>query len=165
MPTDEDEAYILMDTLGEIASITPLSPDVQHEMDLPEAMVVQFKMYDPRRDTRQVSLQLLPSPSDSSDLLQASRRDQRFVIREYEPVVSSPQTRRETKIRAEEMAEYDRDRRSAYFGNLPIDLTEEELIEMAVACGQIRNRRLYHKTYKGGSSSMKPLLRTFMSAD
>lgn len=77
------------------------------------------------------------------------------MVREYEPVIAaSPQARRETRIRAEEMAEYDRDRRSAYFGNLPVDMSEDELYEMAIACGQIRNRRLYHKTYRGGPSKL-----------
>lgn len=52
------------------------------------------------------------------------------------------------------MAEYDRDRRSAYFGNLPVDMTEDELSEMAIACGQIRNRRLYHKTYRTGPGEL-----------
>lgn len=45
------------------------------------------------------------------------------------------------------MARYDADRRSAYMGNLPIDMSEEELREMASSCGALVDVRLYNKTY------------------
>jgi hypothetical protein len=72
------------------------------------------------------------------------------VVKEYEPNLPSPETRRQAELRAEEMAEYDRDRRSAYLGNLPLDMTELEMKQIAVSFGSLRNLRLYHKMYKGG---------------
>lgn len=77
------------------------------------------------------------------------------MVRDYEPNIASPETRREAEIRAEEMAEYDRDRRSAYFGNLPLDTTQDEMSEMAHSSGQVRGLRLYHKSYKGGPSTSR----------
>lgn len=62
MPTEERDAFQLLDPLGEISSIEPLDADVQADMKIPDAMVVQFKLYDPRRDIRKVSLHFSDSP-------------------------------------------------------------------------------------------------------
>lgn len=44
-----------MEPLGEIGSVEPLDVTIQLEMNVPPAMLVQFKMYDSRRDVRLVS--------------------------------------------------------------------------------------------------------------
>jgi hypothetical protein len=54
--TTEDEAFHLLDHLGDISNIEPLDEVVLQEMELPPAMVVHFKMYDSRRDVMRVSL-------------------------------------------------------------------------------------------------------------
>lgn len=56
MSIDEREAFKLLDPLGEISSVKSLDIEVQAEMGLPATMVVQFKLYDPRRDVRKVRL-------------------------------------------------------------------------------------------------------------
>lgn len=51
----------------------------------------------------------------------------------------------------DQLAQYEIDRRSAYFGNLPLDMTEEELREMAISCGQVVEVRLHSKPIGGGT--------------
>lgn len=51
----------------------------------------------------------------------------------------------------DQLARYEIDRRSAYFGNLPRDMTEEELREIAISCGQVGEVTLNRKPIAGGS--------------
>lgn len=52
----EEDAFRLLDPLGEISNIELLEEELRQEMRLPPAAVVYFKMYDSRRDVLKVSL-------------------------------------------------------------------------------------------------------------
>lgn len=77
------------------------------------------------------------------------------MVLPYEPkktsVASTPTSSRQHITDSQvQLARYEVDRRSAYFGNLPLDMTEEELQEMAIACGQVLNITLTRKPIPHG---------------
>lgn len=48
------------------------------------------------------------------------------------------------------LEQYDRDRHSAYVGNLPPDISKEAVKSLATACGEVLDVQLHHKDVPGG---------------
>lgn len=53
--TNQAEATELLSPLGALSMVEPLNAEMQLELELPPAMVVKFRMYDPKRDVVKVS--------------------------------------------------------------------------------------------------------------
>ena len=49
------------------------------------------------------------------------------------------------------MEQYDKDRRSAFIGNLPLSMTEELLRTMTSSCGEVVHVQLYKKLIPGAN--------------
>lgn len=49
------------------------------------------------------------------------------------------------------MEQYDKDRRSAFVGNLPLTMTEDVLRSLAGSCGQVVDVHLYKKLIPGSN--------------
>ncbi|OAA60144.1 RNA-binding protein [Cordyceps fumosorosea ARSEF 2679] len=134
-----DEATNLMSSLGEVAEAEQLAADMQRSMRLPPTIVVRYKMYDPRRD--------VPG---------TFRGDRKYKVIPYDPRPSGnakpdPQG---SPNRAQFLHQYDRDRRSVYMGNLPMNMTEEILRNLVGACGEIASVVLFKKPVPGSPSKM-----------
>lgn len=65
-PTEAHEASKLLGQLGEIAKVEPLEEGIQRALRLPPAMLISYKMYDPRRDVVQVSTLHIKLPQKSN---------------------------------------------------------------------------------------------------
>lgn len=75
------------------------------------------------------------------------------MVLPYEPgkTPTPASTGKHVTNRRAQLAQYEIDRRSAYIGNLPLDMTEEELREMSISCGQVAQVTLNHKSILGGA--------------
>ncbi|KAM3545485.1 hypothetical protein ARSEF1564_001647 [Beauveria bassiana] len=134
-----DEAADLLSSLGEIAEADELDAEMQHSMRLPPTVVVRYKMYDPRRD---VPL--------------AFRGHRKYKVIPYDPKPSA-NSRPETQVspnKEQFLNQYDRDRRSIYMGNLPMNMTEETLTNLISACGEVIAVVLFKKPVPGNPSKM-----------
>ncbi|ATY61682.1 RNA-binding protein [Cordyceps militaris] len=133
-----DEAIALMSSLGEVAEAEELEASMQHSMRLPPTMVVRYKMYDPRRD---VPLTF--------------RGNRKFKVIPFDPKASSnpkPDVQAGSPNKERFLSQYDRDRRSIYMGNLPINMTEETLTNLVSACGEVIAVVLFKKPVPGSPS-------------
>ncbi|PNP40257.1 hypothetical protein TGAMA5MH_07912 [Trichoderma gamsii] len=112
------EAYDLLSALGTIAKVYPLGSRSQKTEKLPPAMVVHYKRYD---SLRSVVKTLEGHPV--------------FCVDAYDPKTG---TRQHNKRGDEQnFAQYEKDRRSAYFGNLPLTMTSDGLKSLASSCGKV----------------------------
>ncbi|XWW94236.1 hypothetical protein V2A60_002179 [Cordyceps javanica] len=134
-----DEATSLLSSLGEIAEADELDAAMQHSMRLPPTIVVRYKMYDPRRD---VPL--------------AFRGHRKFKVIPFDPrPVTEPKSDAQGSPNKEQfLHQYDRDRRSIYMGNLPMNMNEETLTNLVGACGEVIAVVLFKKPVPGSPSKM-----------
>lgn len=56
------------------------------------------------------------------------------------------------------MEQYDKDRRSAFVGNLPLSMTEGLLQTIANSCGEVLSVQLYKKLIPGGNGIVHPCI-------
>ncbi|KAJ4147295.1 hypothetical protein LMH87_001829 [Akanthomyces muscarius] len=134
-----DEAVALLSSLGEVAEADQLDAEIQHSMRLPPTIVIRYKMYDPRRD---VPL--------------AFRGHRKYKVIPYDPRTTS-NTRSNVQVspnKEQFLHQYDRDRRSVYMGNLPMNMTEETLTNLVSACGEVIAVVLFKKPVPGSPSKM-----------
>ncbi|KAM0260911.1 hypothetical protein ACHAQJ_002531 [Trichoderma viride] len=110
------EAIELLGVLGTIAKAYPLDPRSQKTEKSPPAMVVHYKRYD---SSRSVTFEGHPI----------------FCVDAYDP---KAETRQQHKRNDQQgYAQYEKDRRSAYFGNLPLNMTSDVLRSLASSCGKV----------------------------
>ncbi|GAB0140955.1 hypothetical protein EsHS_00001563 [Epichloe bromicola] len=121
-PTSLAEATDLLGQLGEVAKAEFLQEDVQTSLNIPRAALVTYKMYDNRRDPVKYFAQ-----------------NQNFLVLANDPK-RIPDVNAVTFCRPswdggrELMEQYDKDRRSAFVGNLPLSMTEGLLQTIANSC-------------------------------
>ncbi|KAM0465357.1 hypothetical protein ACHAPV_001403 [Trichoderma viride] len=116
--TSRQEAYDLLSTLGTIAKVYPLGSRSQKAEKLPPAMVVHYKRYD--------SLRSVAKTFEGHPV---------FCVDAYDPKTG---TRQQNKRGDQQnFAQYEKDRRSAYFGNLPLTMTSDGLKSLASSCGKV----------------------------
>ncbi|KAF4512735.1 hypothetical protein G6O67_000080 [Ophiocordyceps sinensis] len=129
------EARDLLRRLGQISKAEYLNEGLRAVARLPQTVVVTFKMYDPRRDPPKIFAY-----------------DQTYCVRVFDPKALAAQesspvaTPREGTF----LRQYDRDRRSAYVGNLPPSMTKDVLRSLASSCGEVLDVQLHHKEVLGG---------------
>ncbi|KAG5982270.1 hypothetical protein E4U55_002129 [Claviceps digitariae] len=138
-PTSLAEATDLLGQLGEVAKAEFVHQDIQMSLHIPRAVLVTYKMYDNRRDPVKYFAQ-----------------NQNFLV-----IANDPKRTPEINAVAlfkqtwdggrELMEQYDKDRRSAFIGNLPLSMTEELLQNIAGACGEVVSIQLYKKMIPGGN--------------
>ncbi|CAM1501663.1 Fc.00g036470.m01.CDS01 [Cosmosporella sp. VM-42] len=94
-----EEAERVFRPYGRIAKIEEASMDLCTRLELPQALIVAYTMYDAKRD-----------------VIKAIGRQTPFTVRPFDPkIATDDRTASENRT----YDQYDRDRRSAYFGGLP----------------------------------------------
>ncbi|KAH6607324.1 hypothetical protein Trco_003637 [Trichoderma cornu-damae] len=116
--TSRQEAIDLLGVLGPIAKVYPLDHGNQKGGNLPPAMVVLYKRYDASRS-----------------VVKAFENHPVFRVDAFDP---KTETRQQPKRSDQNnYAQYEKDRRSAYFGNLPLAMTADDLKSLASSCGKV----------------------------
>ncbi|KAG6033795.1 hypothetical protein E4U41_006802 [Claviceps citrina] len=138
-PTSLAEATDLLGQLGEVAKAEFVHQDIQTSLDIPRAVLVTYKMYDNRRDPVKYFAQ-------SQNFLVIANDPKRV------PDMNALAFFRPTWDGGRElMDQYDKDRRSAFVGNLPLSMTEEVLQNIASSCGEVVSVQLYKKMIPGAN--------------
>ncbi|KND90387.1 Meiotic activator RIM4 [Tolypocladium ophioglossoides CBS 100239] len=128
------EARDLLRRLGEVAKTEYLNEGLRVIARLPQAVIATYKMYDPRRDP-----------------LRTFANDPTFCVKIYDPKALSGQGSASNAPREGGfLKQYDRDRRSAYVGNLPPSMTRDVLKSLASSCGEVLDVQLHLKEVQGG---------------
>ncbi|TWU74660.1 hypothetical protein ED733_003574 [Metarhizium rileyi] len=134
MSTTIAEATTLLSQLGEVAKAEFVDEGLQRSVGVPPPVLVTYKMYDSRREPVRYFAQ-----------------NQTFIVlannpRRYNEVVPSA-----SKWDGGDalMQRYDKDRRSAYVGNLPSDMTENTLRALASASGEVLGVQMYKREIPG----------------
>ncbi|PHH64080.1 hypothetical protein CDD81_5073 [Ophiocordyceps australis] len=129
------EARDLLHRLGDVAKVEYLHEGLRISASLPQTAVVTFKMYDAKRDPPRVFA-----------------NDPTFCVKIYDPKsLSAPENLTVPKPQEGSfLRQYDRDRRSAYVGNLPPGMTKDLLCSLASSCGEVLEAQLHHKEVLGG---------------
>ncbi|KAM4064863.1 RNA recognition motif domain-containing protein [Hirsutella rhossiliensis] len=129
------EARDLLRRLGQISKAEYLNEGLRAVARLPQTVVVTFKMYDPRRDPPKIFA-----------------FDPTYCVKVFDPKALS--AKESTPVAAPRegtfLKQYDRDRRSAYVGNLPPSMTKDVLKSLASSCGEVVDVQLHHKEVAGG---------------
>ncbi|EHK42949.1 hypothetical protein TRIATDRAFT_203475 [Trichoderma atroviride IMI 206040] len=157
------EAYDLLSTLGTIAKVYALGSRSQKAEKLPPAMVVHYKRYDSLRSVVKVYhiphfIFFVASFSCLSSARENQVRHPEFCVDAYDPKTG---TRQQNKRGDQQnFAQYEKDRRSAYFGNLPLTMTSDGLKSLASSCGKVVCAELATKEVPqtGGKSKQTSLL-------
>lgn len=55
------------------------------------------------------------------------------------------------------LAQYDKDRRSVFVGNLPLSMTADTLRHMVSGCGQVVEIQMFNKPVPGGNGEYRSL--------
>ncbi|KAL7947745.1 hypothetical protein V8C42DRAFT_342757 [Trichoderma barbatum] len=116
--TTKQEAIDLLGVLGPIAKVYPLDLNSQKKEKFPPAMVVHYKRYD---SSRSVTKTFEGHPI--------------FRVDAYDPKAEIRQQHKRSDQQT--YAQYEKDRRSAYFGNLPLNMTTDVLKALASQCGKV----------------------------
>ncbi|KAL7790739.1 hypothetical protein V8C37DRAFT_417321 [Trichoderma ceciliae] len=116
--TSRQEAIDLLGILGPVARVYPLDPDSQKTGKLPPAMVVHYKRYD-----------------SSRSVVKTFEGHPIFCVDAYDPKAETRQQHKRSDQQSYE--QYEKDRRSAYFGNLPLTMTADVLKTLASSCGEV----------------------------
>ncbi|KAM5347056.1 hypothetical protein ACJ41O_010061 [Fusarium nematophilum] len=119
-----DEAKNLLRPYGAIAKVEDLDHKSQQRLRLPPTVVVQYEMFDARRD-----------------VVKSVGHNTPFMIMPYDAKVAQDASERDpTDVTFMEM--YDRDRRSAFFGCLPAYANEDFVHSLASVCGTVLSVQL-----------------------
>ncbi|UNI24388.1 hypothetical protein JDV02_010138 [Purpureocillium takamizusanense] len=132
--TRHSEASDLLRRLGEISKVELLEEGLRLAAGLPQAVVVTYKMYDAKRDPPRVFA-----------------NDPTYCVKVFDPKTLSPEGPG-SAFRPRErnfLRQYDKDRRSAYMGNLPPTMTKDVLQSLASSCGQVLEVQLHCKDVPG----------------
>ncbi|KAG5935358.1 hypothetical protein E4U53_000451 [Claviceps sorghi] len=138
-PTSLAEATDLLGQLGEVAKAEFVHEDIRTTLRIPRAVLVTYKMYDNRRDPvkyfaqNQNYLVIANDPKKIPDI---------NALALFRPTWDGGR---------ELMEQYDKDRRSAFIGNLPLSMTEGLLHNIASSCGEVASIQLYKKMIPGGN--------------
>ncbi|KAG6140987.1 hypothetical protein E4U12_005463 [Claviceps purpurea] len=138
-PTSLAEATDLLGQLGQVAKAEFVQENIQASLHIPRAVLVTYKMYDNRRDPVKYFAQ-----------------NQNFFVAANDPK-RIPDVNGVTLFRPAWdggrglMEQYDKDRRSAFIGNLPIGMTEEVLHSIASSYGEVVGVQLYKKLIPGAN--------------
>ncbi|KAK4077359.1 uncharacterized protein Triagg1_3691 [Trichoderma aggressivum f. europaeum] len=116
--TTKQEAIDLLGVLGPIAKAYPLDLNSHKTENFPPAIVVHYKRYD---SSRSVTKTFEGHPV--------------FRVDAYDPKAEIRQQHK--KSDQQSYAQYEKDRRSAYFGNLPLNMTADVLKSLASQCGKV----------------------------
>ncbi|KAL7916232.1 hypothetical protein GGI35DRAFT_26266 [Trichoderma velutinum] len=116
--TTMEEAIDLLGTLGPVAKAYPLDSNSHKTEKLPPAIVVHYKRYD---SSRSVTKTFEGHPV--------------FCVDAYDPKAEIRQQHKKSDLQS--YAQYEKDRRSAYFGNLPLNMTADVLKSLASQCGKV----------------------------
>ncbi|KAL7963133.1 hypothetical protein V8C34DRAFT_322109 [Trichoderma compactum] len=116
--TTKQEAIDLLGILGPIAKAYPLDLNSHKTENFPPAVVVHYKRYD---SSRSVTKTFEGHPI--------------FRVDAYDPKAEIRQQHK--KSDQQSYAQYEKDRRSAYFGNLPLNMTADVLKSLASQCGKV----------------------------
>ncbi|RDA91439.1 hypothetical protein CP533_6288 [Ophiocordyceps camponoti-saundersi (nom. inval.)] len=132
------EARDLLRRLGEISKTEYLSEALRALAQLPQAVVVTYKMYDAKRDP-----------------VKAFEFDPVYRVQVYDPkMIAAKDTLQMGSPREGGfLRRYDKDRRSAYVGNLPPTMTRDVLKSLASSCGEVVDVQLHSKDVPGVSGS------------
>ncbi|KAG6004696.1 hypothetical protein E4U21_000851 [Claviceps maximensis] len=138
-PTSLAEATDLLGQLGDVAKAEFVHEDIQMSLHIPRAVLVTYKMYDNRRDPVKYFAQ-----------------SQNFVVIANDPKrvpdINAIALFRPTWVGGRELMEqYDKDRRSAFIGNLPLSMTEELLHNITSSFGEVVSIQLYKKMIPGAN--------------
>ncbi|KAK9442915.1 Nucleotide-binding, alpha-beta plait [Metarhizium brunneum] len=134
MPTTIAEATTLLSQLGEVAKAEFADEGIQRSLGVPPPVLVTYKMYDSRREPvryfsqNQTYLVIANNPKRHNEIVpSASKWDGGDAL----------------------MQRYDKDRRSAYVGNLPSDMTEDALRALASSSGKVLGIQIYKREIPG----------------
>ncbi|UKZ74123.1 hypothetical protein TrVFT333_001782 [Trichoderma virens FT-333] len=116
--TTRQEAIDLLGVLGPISKVYPLDLNSQKTEKFPPAMVVHYKRYD-----------------SSRSVTKAFEGHPVFRVDAYDPKAEIRQQHK--KSDQQSYVQYEKDRRSAYFGNLPLKMTADVLKSLASQCGKV----------------------------
>ncbi|PTB70485.1 hypothetical protein BBK36DRAFT_1174437 [Trichoderma citrinoviride] len=116
--TTRQEAIDLLGSLGTIAKVHPLDLNSQKTDRFPSAMVVHYKRYD-----------------SSRAVVKTFEEHPVFRVEAYDPKAELRQQHKRSDQQI--YAQYEKDRRSAYFGNLPLNMTTDVLKTLASQCGSV----------------------------
>ncbi|KAF4461361.1 RNA-binding [Fusarium albosuccineum] len=114
-----EEARTLLEPYGVIAWIKDLDRAIQVRLKLPPSVLVQYEMFDARRD-----------------VAKALGHNTIFVVMPYDAKVAQDPSERDPSD-VTFMEAYDKDRRSAFFGGLPMCTDEDFVRSLASVCGTV----------------------------
>ncbi|KAJ3535562.1 hypothetical protein NM208_g7083 [Fusarium decemcellulare] len=114
-----EEARTLLEPYGVIAWIKDLDRVIQLRLKLPPSVLVQYEMFDARRD-----------------VAKALGHNTIFVVMPYDAKVAQDPSERDPSD-VTFMEAYDKDRRSAFFGGLPMCTDEDFVRSLASVCGTV----------------------------
>ncbi|PFH58383.1 hypothetical protein XA68_13747 [Ophiocordyceps unilateralis] len=132
------EARDLLRRLGEITKTEYLNDALRALAQLPQAVIVTYKMYDAKRDP-----------------VKAFELDPVYRVQIYDPKALAAQESFQVGSPRESgfLRKYDKDRRSAYVGNLPPNMTRDVLKSLARSCGEVVDVQLHSKDVPGGGGT------------
>ncbi|PHH74357.1 hypothetical protein CDD80_3118 [Ophiocordyceps camponoti-rufipedis] len=132
------EARDLLRRLGEISKTEYLNDALRALAQLPQAVVVTYKMYDAKRDP-----------------VKAFELDPVYRVQVYDPKALAAQETLQVGAPREGsfLKKYDKDRRSAYVGNLPPTMTRDVLKSLATSCGEVLDVQLHSRDVPGGAGA------------
>ncbi|KAG5917855.1 hypothetical protein E4U42_007095 [Claviceps africana] len=139
-PTSLAEATDLLGQLGEVAKAEFVQEDIRTTLRIPRAVVVTYKMYDNRRDPVKYFAQ-------SQNFLVIANDPKKIPDNNALGLFRPPTWDGGREL----MEQYDKDRRSAFIGNLPLSMTEDLLQNIASSCGEVASIQLYKKMIPGGN--------------
>ncbi|RDA88972.1 hypothetical protein CP532_0632 [Ophiocordyceps camponoti-leonardi (nom. inval.)] len=128
------EARDLLRRLGEISKTEYLNDGLRALSQLPQAVVVTYKMYDAKRDP-----------------VKAFEFDPVYRVQVYDPktLAAKDNFQMGSPREGSFLRRYDKDRRSAYVGNLPPTMTRDVLKSLASSCGEVVDVQLHSKDVPG----------------
>ncbi|CEJ91378.1 hypothetical protein VHEMI07096 [[Torrubiella] hemipterigena] len=120
--TSAEEAVALLGVLGEVARADVLPNTVASQYGIANGILVTYKMYDPTRE-----------------VIQYFRENNKYKVIAYEP-------KRDTRPKFDQYRSSTHvDERSAYFGNMPVEMSKETFSMMVSACGALVSVEFYKK--------------------
>ncbi|KAJ2976737.1 hypothetical protein NQ176_g4770 [Zarea fungicola] len=133
------EVVDLLSTLGEVAKAEKLDEDVQRSLRLPPSILASYKMYDPKRD-----------------VLTSLRGHRRYTVVPHDPKSTNLQKPivYMSPAKGELGDKFERDRRSIYMGNLPMDMSEETITNLCGAVGEVVSVVLFKRAVTGNPGKM-----------
>ncbi|KKY25366.1 putative rna recognition domain-containing protein [Phaeomoniella chlamydospora] len=136
-PISDAEARALLEPYGAIESTSPISIIDQHLFNLPEGIMVQFAYFQDARDA-QMALK-------RHEVYRVAAPQAALDMRGPASILASPSPRRFRQDFSPYHRRWSNDDASIFIGNLPVDVSEEQLCDKFNGFGQIQSISIVQK--------------------